>query len=108
MFDWIETYGYPKNELLGKGIFRQTLGWFFIGIHEDEPACYVELYFNDDSKVSLVFDYFFSGAEIDLITPEDGIQCPQCEDNNTIVVRNNLFKHWEGKCRTCGKAWVIR
>ena len=30
-----------------------------------------------------------------------------CEDTDTIVYRNNLLQHFEGKCRTCGKAWVV-
>jgi len=106
MFDWIETYGYPKDMFTGKQ-YRFSLGWFFIGLDKDEPACYMDFYFIDSNKAVMILDYFHSAIEINMFEPVDGIECPQCEDVDTIVVRNKIFKHFEGKCRTCGKAWVI-
>ena len=107
MHDWIDTYDYPKDSFVGNNQYRFSIGWFFVGLDKDEPACYVDFYFIDENHISLILDYFYTSIELELIEPKDGIKCIQCEDNDTIVVRNKLFSHYEGKCRTCGKAWVI-
>ena len=106
MNDFVETYGYPKDCSTGNQ-YRYSIGWFFIGESDDEPACYMDFYFIGENRVVIVLDYFYQSKEIDLIEPKDGIQCQDCEDTATIVYRNNLMQHFEGKCRTCGKAWVV-
>lgn len=61
----IETYNYPEVNIQ-RGLVRIVEGWFFLGLHPDEPACYMEFYFFRDGSVSLFFDRFHHSLELDL------------------------------------------
>jgi len=64
-------YGYPQIYFMGKNQHgswvRITQGWFFPGLDENEPACYIDYYINDKGRVIVVLDsaYF----EFDFETP---------------------------------------
>lgn len=51
----LDTYGYPKVDIM-KGTVRITLGWFFVGEDEDEPASYVEQWIDTKGKQRFVID----------------------------------------------------
>lgn len=67
MYDWVETYGYPKDTFIGSKQYRFSIGWFFVGLDADEPACYMDFYFIDEYNAILVLDYWHSHEEIDLL-----------------------------------------
>ena len=39
--------------------------------------------------------------------PQDGIECIQCKNTDTIVQNNKLMLGYDCKCRTCGKLWFV-
>jgi len=65
-------YGYPQIDFMGKNQHgswvRITQGWFFPGLDENEPACYIDYYINDKGKVIVVLDgaYFYFDFETPL------------------------------------------
>lgn len=67
MFDWVETYGYPKDTFVGGKRYRFSIGWFFVGLDNDEPACYMDFYFIDEDNTVLILDYWYTYEEIDLV-----------------------------------------
>ena len=52
----VEEYGYPSIDLLGRGHIRITQGWFFPDIHPDEPAWYLDYYFDERGQCELILD----------------------------------------------------
>ena len=52
----VEEWGYPKIDFLGKKQVRITQGWFFPELSEDEPAWYLDYYFDEKGKCELVLD----------------------------------------------------
>lgn len=63
----VDTYGYPKVDIM-KGAIRISDGWFFVGLDEDEPACYLDLYILRDGHVTLILDRLCNEIELDLGT----------------------------------------
>lgn len=68
-YDFVDTYDYPKD-CFTSNQYRFSIGWFFIGEDDDEPACYMDFYFRLENKVVMILDYFWEYKEIDMITDE--------------------------------------
>lgn len=59
-------YEYPQGQMF-KGSYRWSLGWFLAGEYDDEPACYVDIYFIGEDDAILVLDEFYRVEEIELM-----------------------------------------
>lgn len=54
----LETYGYPQIFSTARNWVRLSLGWFLPENHEDEPACYMDFYFNRYGHFFILIDYW--------------------------------------------------
>ena len=58
---YLETYGYPKIEFMGKNEngcwVRVSQGWFLPEEYEDEPSCYLDFHINEHGRVIVVLEW---------------------------------------------------
>lgn len=49
-------YNPPDTDILKDNV-KTCWGWFFPGDWEDEPACYIDIYFDSEGRDEIILDY---------------------------------------------------